>query len=68
VDRCTGTTNTAPGGSVTVPPGAERAEAVGIVALPPTTAVAVVATTDRPAVAAAPPVLVGSCEPDGRIR
>ena len=68
VDRCTGTTNTAPGGSVTVPPGARRAEAVGIVALPPTTAVAVVATTDRPAVAAAPPVLVGSCEPDRRIR
>jgi hypothetical protein len=68
VDRCTGTTNTAPGGSVTVPPGARRAEAVSIVALPPTTAVAVVATTDRPAVAAAPPVLVGSCKPDRRIR
>jgi hypothetical protein len=68
VDRCSGTTNTAPGGSVTVPPGARRAEAVSIVALPPTTAVAVVATTDRPAVAAAPPVLVGSCKPDRRIR
>jgi hypothetical protein len=26
--------------------------------------VAVIATTDRPAVAAAPPVLVGTCEPD----
>jgi len=64
VDRCTGTTNTAPGGSVTVPPGAGRAEAVDIVALPPVTAVAVVATTDRPAVAAAPPVLVETCEPD----
>jgi hypothetical protein len=51
-----------------VPPGARRAEAVSIVALPPTTAVAVVATTDRPAVAAAPPVLVGSCETDRRIR
>jgi hypothetical protein len=68
VDRCTGTTNTAAGGSVTVSPGAGRAEAVGIVALPPTTAVAVVATTDRPAVAAAPPVLVGSCERDRRTR
>jgi hypothetical protein len=68
VDPCTGTTDTAPGGSVTVPPGAGRAEAVGIVALPPTTAVAVVATTDRPAVAAASPVLVGSCEPDPQTR
>jgi hypothetical protein len=64
VDRCTGATDTAPGGSVTVPPGVERAEAVGIVPLPPTTAVAVVAVTGEPAVAAAPAVLVGSCEAD----
>jgi hypothetical protein len=68
VDRCTGTTDAAPGGSVIVPPGGERAEAVGIVPLPPTTAVAVVAVTDRPAVAAASPVLVGSCERDRQVR
>ena len=29
VDRCTGATDTTPGGSVTVPPGAEQAKAVG---------------------------------------
>jgi hypothetical protein len=68
VNRCTGATDTAPGGSVTVPPGVERAEAVGIVPLPPTTAVAVVAVTGEPAVAAAPAVLVGSCEPDRKTR
>ena len=68
VDRCTGTTDAAPGGSVNVPPGGERAEAVGIVPLPPTTAMAVVAVTDRPAVAAASPVLVGSCERDRQVR
>ena len=61
VDRCTGATDTAPGGSVTVPPGAEQAAAVDTVALPPQTAVAVVAVTEVPAAAAAPPVLVGSC-------
>ena len=64
VDRCTGATDTTPGGSVTVPPGAEQATAVGTVALPPHAAVAMVAVTDVPVAAAAPPVLVGSCEPE----
>jgi hypothetical protein len=64
VDRCTGATDTTPGGSVTVPPGAEQATAVGTVALPPHPAVAMVAVTDVPVAAAAPPVLVGSCEPE----
>ena len=63
VDRCTGATGTTPGGSVTVPPGAEQATAVGTVALPPDAAVAMGAVTDVPVAAAAPPVLVGSCEP-----
>lgn len=64
VDRCTGATDTTPGGSVTVPPGAEQATVVGTVALPPYAAVAMVAVTDVPVAAAAPPVLVGSCEPE----
>jgi hypothetical protein len=60
VDRCTGATETVPGGSVTVPPQADRAVAVGSVALP-AHGVGVVAVTDAPAVAAAAPVLVGTC-------
>jgi hypothetical protein len=63
-DRCTGATQGAPGGAVTVPPGARRVEATGLVALPPgVPAVAVFARTGAPAVAASPPVLVGSCPP-----
>jgi hypothetical protein len=61
VDRCTGATETVAGGSVTVPAQADQAVAVGSVALPPVPAVAVVAVTDGPAVAAAAPVLVGTC-------
>jgi hypothetical protein len=64
VDRCTGATDTAPGGSVAVPAGGERAEAVGTLTLPALQAVAVVAVTDLPAAAASPPMLVGSCVPD----
>jgi len=63
VDRCTGTTTTAPGGTVTVPPQGDRAAAVGTVVLPASPAVAVLAVTDLPAVAASPPVSVGSCRP-----
>jgi hypothetical protein len=66
VDRCTGTTGTAPGGTVTVPPQGDRAEAVGTVALPASPAVAVVAVTDLPAAAASPPVNAGSCLPGDR--
>jgi len=66
VDRCTGATvtDTAPGGSVTVPAGGERAAALGTVTLPAAHAVAVVAVTDAPAAAASPPAIVGSCPPD----
>jgi hypothetical protein len=65
VDRCTGVAETVPGGSVVVPPGAEQAAVVDPVALPQTAAAAVLAVTERPAAAASPPVLVGSC-PSGR--
>ena len=66
VDRCTGTSVTAPGGTVTVPPPAGRAIAVGVVALPPSQGVAVVAVTSGPAVAASPPLVVGSCSAAGQ--
>jgi len=65
-DRCTGPTVTAPGGTVTVPPQADRAAAVGVVALPPVDGVAVVAVTAVPAVAASAPFVVGSCESAGQ--
>jgi hypothetical protein len=68
VDRCTGTTGTAPGGTVTVPSQGDRAAAVGTVALPASPAVAVVAVTDLPATAASAPVSVGSCLPGERAR
>jgi hypothetical protein len=64
VDRCTGATSTAPGGTVTVPPGGARAAAIGTVVLPALQAVAVVAVTDLPAAAASPPVFAGSCLSD----
>jgi hypothetical protein len=66
VDRCSGTTGVAPGGTVTVPPLADRATAVGIVALPPSGGAAVIAVTDAPAAAASAPVVVGTCQAAGR--
>ncbi|NYJ07585.1 hypothetical protein [Petropleomorpha daqingensis] len=65
VDRCTGATSTAPGGTVPVAPNGEQAVAVGVVALPALSSVAVVAVTGSPAVAASPPVSVGSCTGTG---
>jgi hypothetical protein len=62
VDRCTGIAETVPGGSVVIAPGEEQATAVGMVPLPQA-ASAVFAVTGRPAVAAGPPVLIGSCPP-----
>ena len=62
VDRCTGIAETVPGGSVVIAPGEEQATAVGMVPLPHA-ASAVFAVTGRPAVAAGPPVLIGSCPP-----
>ncbi|WP_222263059.1 hypothetical protein [Modestobacter marinus] len=64
VDRCTGVTETVPGGTVTVPPQGERAVAVGTVPLPALAGVAVLAVTDLPAAAASAPVLIGSCLSD----
>ncbi|RFU19094.1 serine/threonine-protein kinase [Geodermatophilus marinus] len=61
VDPCTGTAETVPGGTVTVPAAGDRVPAVGTVALPDLPAVAVVAVTDVPAVAASQPVVVGTC-------
>ncbi|MBB3084004.1 hypothetical protein [Geodermatophilus sabuli] len=66
VDRCTGAAETAPGGTVTVPPAGERAAVVGTVALPALDGVAVVAVTDSPAIAASPPVSLGSCPSAGQ--
>jgi hypothetical protein len=68
VDRCTGAATTVPGGTVTVPPGGQRAAAVGTVALPDQRSVAVLAVTSSPATAASAPVSAGSCltdRPDG---
>jgi hypothetical protein len=63
VDRCTGATETVPGGSVTAPAQAGQVAAVGTLPLPALPAVAVLAVTDGPAVAASPPVSVGACPP-----
>jgi hypothetical protein len=59
-DRCTGATDTASGGSVTVPAGEQQIAVVDTVPVP-YRAVGVVAVTEQPAVAAAPPLLLGSC-------
>jgi hypothetical protein len=64
IDPCTRASGTVAGGSVTVPAQGRLAAAVGTVALPAQSAVAVVAVTDAPAIAASPPVVVGSCGPD----
>ena len=61
VDRCTGTTVSAPGGTVSAAPDGGDVVAVGTVVLPDLPSVAVVAVTGSPAVAASPPVSVGSC-------
>ncbi|MFC5233874.1 hypothetical protein [Pseudonocardia zijingensis] len=64
LDRCTGVATTVPGGSVTVPPGGDRADAVGTVALPDAGALAVVAVATAPATAASAPVDIpgnGAC-------
>jgi hypothetical protein len=60
-NRCTGATDSASGGSVTVPAGAQQAAVVDTVLLPAYRGVAVSAVTEQPAVAAAPPVLLGTC-------
>jgi hypothetical protein len=64
VDRCTGAVGAAPGGSIAVPAEGRRAAAVSTVPLPAVQALAVVAVTETPAVAASTPLLVGSCLPE----
>jgi hypothetical protein len=66
VDRCTGATETIPGGAIVIAPGEEQATVVSPVPIPHA-ASAVFAVTERPAVAAGPPVLVGSCPPTGSV-
>jgi hypothetical protein len=64
VDRCTGEAVTVPGGTVTVPPHADRADVVSTVGLPPADALAVLAVTNQPFTAASAAVNVpapGAC-------
>ncbi|RBY81268.1 hypothetical protein DQ239_01240 [Blastococcus sp. TF02-09] len=65
VDRCTGVSTTVPGGTVAVPPQADRAAVVADVPLPALPGLALLAVTDAPAVAASAPVDAGSCRPAG---
>ncbi|HXV92532.1 MAG TPA: hypothetical protein VD813_04475 [Pseudonocardia sp.] len=55
-DRCTGATTLLPGGTLDLPPGADRADPVQTLDLPPGAALAVTAVTARPAVAASRPL------------
>ena len=70
VDRCTGEAVSVPGGNVTVPPHADRADVVSTVGLPPADALAVMAVTTQPFAAASAAVNVpapgacGSHEPE----
>ena len=64
VDRCTGATDTAAGGSVAVPAEGKQAAAVDALTLPAAQALAVVALTETPAAAASAPFIVGSCLDD----
>ncbi|WP_433555785.1 hypothetical protein ACQPWY_25625 [Pseudonocardia xinjiangensis] len=58
VDRCTDARSTVPGGTVTVPAEGDRADAVVTVTLPKGDALAVLAVTQQPAIAASAPLLV----------
>lgn len=64
LDRCTGESVTAPGGTVTVPPHGDRADVVSTVGLPDGEALAVMAVTTLPHTAASAAVHVpesGAC-------
>jgi hypothetical protein len=64
LDRCAGTATTVPGGTVTVPPNADRTDVVTNVMLPTAPALAVLALTSQPFRAASEPVYVpvdGAC-------
>jgi hypothetical protein len=58
LDRCTGASVTAAGGTVTVPPNGDRADVVGTVPLPQGEALAVMALVSWPATTASPAVAV----------
>lgn len=58
VDRCTGVRSKIPGRIAEVPPGGDRVDGVVQVALPESSALAVVAVTTMPAQAASAPLLV----------
>lgn len=58
VNRCTGTVVVLPGGTVTIPPNGDRADAIDALALPPGDALAVLALTGAPDTAASAPVSV----------
>jgi len=59
-DLCSGVKTAVAGGSVTVPPRADRADVVGRFVLPTGSALAVTAVTTAPAVAAGAPMRVGA--------
>jgi hypothetical protein len=64
LDRCTGEAVTLPGGTVTLPPGGDRADAVSTVALSPAGALAVLAVTNSPSTTASTAVNIpepGEC-------
>jgi hypothetical protein len=66
VDRCTGEAVNVPGGTVTVPPHADRADVVSTLGLPPGDALGVLAVTNQPFTAASAAVNVpapGACGP-----
>jgi hypothetical protein len=63
IDRCTGEAVTVPGGAVTVPPHADRADAISSVALPPGGVLSVMAVTIQPFTAASDPVDVAADAP-----
>jgi hypothetical protein len=58
LDRCTGKSVTAPGGTVTVPPHGDRVDVVSTVRLPEAEALAVMAVTDLPVTTASAAVQV----------
>jgi hypothetical protein len=65
VEECTGPPSRAPGGSVTVPPRADRVDIVGTVPVPEGDGTIVFAVTDDPASAASAPVVIGTCGSPG---
>lgn len=61
-DLCTGQVREVGTGTAALPAGADRVDAVTVVALPPAAATALTVSTTAPAVAAAPPLRVSAAE------